>query len=112
MKHDESLKEKIKDRLAYCLSFFKKKPVVVRTQVSTDNDDVEHAVADSLRKQILKRPDLFESFAKYKLRDIGEFYVVGTERRGNRVVYRLYNAETDKSVILDKAFFEFFFEQV
>lgn len=57
----------------------------------------------------VERVDNNRFLVKYALKDLGPFILVNIERKENRVVYKLFNPQEKKTILLDKRLFEFFF---
>lgn len=88
----------LKDRLAWLASFFSRKPVITKEDQLV-NLDTETSITR------IRRPGI----AKYALRGDQTFILEGTSRIKDRVVYRLYYPETQKTITLKEDLFKLFF---
>lgn len=95
---------------AWFRSLFTKKMVVTR-QVFTDGEsDIPMEV--NLKDVRDQHPpsNATKHLSRYRLRELGEFIMVGVTRKRDRVVYQLYHEGTKKMVFLDKSLFEMLFK--
>ena len=88
----------LKDRLAWLKSFFSRKPVI------TKEDQLINLETESSLPKV-RRPGV----AQYQLRSDQVFLLEGVTRNGDRVVYRLYHPETQKTIALKEDLFKLFF---
>ncbi len=88
----------LKDRLAWLTSFFSRKPVITKENqpVSLDTEASPPPV---------RRPGV----ATYVLRGEQIFILEGITRNRDRVDYRLYHPETQKTITLKEDLFKLFF---
>lgn len=92
------IKTYLKDRLAWLASFFLKKPIITKKDRLVNLDTKTSATQ-------VRRPGV----VKYALRGDKIFILEGTSRIKDRVVYRLYHPETQKTITLKEDLFKLLF---
>lgn len=89
----------LKDRLAWLRSFVQSRPVITHRDVAVQ-------LPEPTTQERVRKPGL----ACYIPREELEFILEGTTRIGDRVVYRLYHPQTQKTISLSEEVFKLLFK--
>lgn len=102
---------RLKKCLAWFRSLFTKNMVVTGQGFTTDDRTIPTEINLKLLKEHAKpKRDNTAHLVRYRLRDLENFVMVGLTRKQDRVVYKLYHPELQKTLYLDKALFDLLFK--